>query len=122
MRLRAASITPEPFSQEQVMNFMVHVSVQTYKDQKRATETPGKKIDFDDPSMKDVDYTVLTGLRKFQFDELLECLDLRSTDTWSDRNSLGLLLTRIRTGRHHPNSDCSFNHLLFFDARPSRCL
>lgn len=98
MQRRAALIPPQLFSQETVVSFLVEVSSQTYKADQKDTHSPLKKIDFDDPAMTESDYRVFTGIEKSQFNELLQHLPLRSTETWSDRNSLGLLLTRIKTG------------------------
>jgi hypothetical protein len=58
-------------------------------------------INFDDPSLSDHDFFVLTGLKKAQFDEVVASAGLKHSDTWSPRNALGVLLVKLRVGLSH---------------------
>lgn len=85
-------------SQLDVMNLLIRVSCQQYKD--RLGSQNIKMINFDDSRMSQSDYVTLTGVKKVEFDELVTEQDkFRQSKRWSRRNSLGLYLTRVRTGK-----------------------
>ena len=80
-----------------VMKLLTSVSCQQYKD--RLGSQNIKMINFDDSRMSQSDYVTLTGVKKVEFDQLVtEQYKIRQSKRWSRRNSLGLYLTRARTG------------------------
>lgn len=83
--------------QLEVMYLLTRVSCQQFKD--RSGRKSLKMINFDDSRMSESDYITLTGVKKVDFDELVtEHVTMRQSKRWSRRNSIGLYLTRIRTG------------------------
>ncbi len=78
--------------QRDIQDFLLQVNAAVYG------RSVKKSIDFDDQSMSSKTYKTLTGLNRNQFQSLLSDTDLRSNARWSKRNSLGVYLTRLRTG------------------------
>lgn len=97
MKKRAANGSKRFVSQLEVINLLTHVSCDHHK--AKSSHSKLKMINFDDPRMSENDYVVLTGVKKVQFDALVHEQDhLRDSKEWSRRNSIGLYLTRLRTG------------------------
>ncbi len=89
---RRSSMDTRFVPQRDIFDFLLHVNAAVYR------RSVKKSIDFDDPSMSCKTYKTLTGLTKDQFNVLLADTDLRSNVRWSKRSSLGVYLTRVRTG------------------------
>jgi hypothetical protein len=58
-------------------------------------------VSFDDASLTEDDYWSLTGVKKADFDELVQTLGLRTGSIWTQRNSLGVFLMKLRVGLSH---------------------
>jgi hypothetical protein len=83
-------------NQSDVIELMICISAMHYK----AALKPQmlQMIDFDDQRLRPSDYKTLTGLKKDEFDTIVNEQPLRQSKRWSRRNSLGIYLTRIKTG------------------------
>ena len=60
------------------------------------------RIDFDDDNLDDEDYVSLTGITRDQFDNLMFQIKSLRKKKYSLRNSIGILLTKLRTGVSTP--------------------
>lgn len=80
-----------------VMQLLLEVSSDHYKDIPSSERL--KMINFDDPRLCETDYMALTGLKKADFDAVVDEMQrMRHSSQWSRRNSVGVYLTRLRTG------------------------
>lgn len=94
---RVRSFPKQMVAQSDVIHLLVCASSKDYI--ATATDSRLKMINFDDPKLRSSDYSTLTGLKMNEFDILLtEQANLRQSKRWSRRNSLGLYLTRVKTG------------------------
>jgi hypothetical protein len=75
----------------------VHTLIENIR--KAAKDNRNKRVDFDDNGMNDNDYESLTGLNRAQFDDLLTYIkNSKKSQNRSIRGSLGVFLTKLRTG------------------------
>jgi hypothetical protein len=80
-----------------VMHLLIKISCDQYKPVQTSKQL--KMINFDDKRLSQADYMALTGLKKTDFDTVVhEMNNMRQSQRWSRRNSVGVYLTRLKTG------------------------
>ncbi|KAK3101751.1 hypothetical protein FSP39_006112 [Pinctada imbricata] len=68
------------------------------------------RLDFDSDSMTDLDYATLTGLSKYQFDELMTDIhDVRTSKSRTSRTCIAIFMTKMRSSLSNRMLSVLFN-------------